>query len=399
MIGVAVTSAVPLMYGYIGWRLIIAARVASPWREMLWVVLVSLLLVLPLSALCRKFATSRLLNSLLWWIGYLSLGYLSIVFAMLFVRDLTVLAGDGVTKAYGLVRGLSLAAEPSGPIQGYRQILLSSPMNVVILLLAGILAGYGFHQARRHPRIVTVTVPIRNLPDDLEGLRIVQISDIHISHTTPRSFVHHIVAEVNRLEPDVVVFTGDLADDPPAAWLREKAAPLADVCAPLGSYFVTGNHEYGKGREAWVEEISKLGFHVLLNDHRILHRRTARMLLAGVIDYEAGRFNRGNVSSPERALAGAPPSDVKVLLAHQPRSVFDAARVGFDLQVSGHTHGGQFFPWHVLVRLQQPYLAGLHQYEHTWIYVSRGSGCWGPPLRLAAPSEITLLTLSKTGIA
>jgi predicted MPP superfamily phosphohydrolase len=187
----------------------------------------------------------------------------------------------------------------------------------------------------------------------------------------------------------LIALTGDVADGFPPA-LRHDVAPLAALHAPLGKYFVTGNHEYYWDAASWVRELEHLGFSALVNAHRLLRRGAARLLLAGVTDLSASGQVVGHASDPAAAVAGAPESDVRVLLAHQPKSAFAAHAVGFDLQLSGHTHGGQYFPFNLLVRLFQPFVAGLHRLEAMWLYVSRGTGYWGPPLRLGAPGEITL---------
>jgi uncharacterized protein len=256
---------------------------------------------------------------------------------------------------------------------------------------AGILGGVlvltvvGLVQARR-PRVVRVTVPIRDLPSGLAGLRIVQLSDLHVGPTIRRRFVEAVVDVANGLAPDLVAVTGDVADGL-VPELRDHVAPLARLRAPLGTFFVTGNHEYYWDPRGWIRELERLGVSVLSNEHRLLVRGNGRLLLAGVTDLSAG-------PDPQAAIAGAPASDVRVLLAHQPRSAYAARDAGFDLQLSGHTHGGQFFPFNLLVRLFQPFVAGLHRLEEMWLYVSRGTGYWGPPLRLGAPSEITLIELA-----
>ena len=267
-------------------------------------------------------------------------------------------------------------------------VLVAGFMPPAVLVAgAAVLTVAGLWGARRW-RVVRVDVPIADLPSDLEGLRIVQISDLHIGPTLKRDWVEGVVATANAAEPDLVVLTGDLADGFPPA-LRGDVAPLADLQAPLGKFFVTGNHEYYWDPVGWTGEAARLGFDVLANTHRLLQRGNGRLLLAGVPDRTA------HASDPAAALAGAPDSDVKVLLAHQPRSAYAARAAGFDLQLSGHTHGGQYFPFSLLVRLFQPFVAGLHRLEDMWLYVSRGTGYWGPPLRLGAPGEITVIELVR----
>jgi predicted MPP superfamily phosphohydrolase len=168
---------------------------------------------------------------------------------------------------------------------------------------------------------------------------------------------------------------------------------LKQISSGSGNFFVTGNHEYYSGVIEWIEEVKRLGFTVLLNEHVVITRGQARLLLAGVTDYRGGNFLPSHRSDPQKALNGALPADAKILLAHQPKNIFDAAQAGYDLQISGHTHGGQFFPWNLLVGFVQPYVSGLHTHQNTQIYVSRGTGYWGPPVRVGAPSEITLIKL------
>ena len=202
----------------------------------------------------------------------------------------------------------------------------------------------------------------------------------------------------------MVAITGDLVDGSVRRARRRRGAAGAACASRHGSYFVTGNHEYYSGAGAWVAELRRLGVRVLMNDHVVLRParagRPRLVVVAGVTDAGAHHYDPAQRSDPRAALAGAPPdAAVRVLLAHQPRSAPAAAAAGFDLQLSGHTHGGQFLPWNLLVRLQQPYVAGLHRLGRMWVYTSRGTGYWGPPKRLGAPSEITLLRLVAAGAA
>ena len=195
------------------------------------------------------------------------------------------------------------------------------------------------------------------------------------------------------LEADLIAVTGDLVDGS-VAHLAAHVAPLGRLMAPHGVYFVTGNHEYYSGERAWTQELRRLGLNVLINEHVLLDHRGAQLLVAGVTDYSAHRFDERQRSDPAVAIAGAPAGvGAKILLAHQPRSAPAAAAAGFDLQLSGHTHGGQFWPWNHFVRFQQPFTAGLHRLGRLWVYTSRGTGYWGPPKRFGAPAEITRIRL------
>jgi predicted MPP superfamily phosphohydrolase len=261
-------------------------------------------------------------------------------------------------------------------------------VTAVVLLVALAVVVLGALRAR-HPAIVRVKVPIVGLAPDLHGFRIVQLSDLHVSATVRRRFVERVVNATNGLHPHVIALTGDIADALPAT-VRDEVAPLARLRAEHGKFFVTGNHEYYWDAAGWLREVERLGFETLVNGHRLIERGDATLLMAGVTDYFAGGSHRSN---PTAAVAGAPRTDVRVLLAHQPVSAYAAQPVGFDLQISGHTHGGQFFPFNLLIRFFQPFVSGLHKLEDMWLYVSRGTGYWGPPVRLGARPEITLIEL------
>ncbi|RMG36397.1 MAG: metallophosphoesterase, partial [Methanobacteriota archaeon] len=205
-----------------------------------------------------------------------------------------------------------------------------------------------------------------------------------------------IVDIVNSLAADVLVFTGDLADGT-VAQLKEDVRPLAKLKAPHGCFFITGNHEYYSGVGAWLKEVERLGMKVLLNAHQVIEKGEGRLVIGGIPDPTGKQYSPEHIPNPSKAFSGAPSCDVSILLAHQPRSVFQAAEVGFDLMISGHTHGGQFFPWNFLVTLEQPYLSGMHRHKvkqgEGLVYVSRGTGYWGPPIRLGSRSEVTVFRL------
>jgi hypothetical protein len=252
----------------------------------------------------------------------------------------------------------------------------------------------GFANARRLPRIVDVDIPLKGLPPQLEEFTIVQISDIHVGSTIKGDYVRAIVERANALDADLIAITGDLVDGS-VERLAPDVAPLAKLTSRHGTHVVTGNHEYYSGATEWMVEFRRLGMHGLMNTHRVIEHDGAQLVIAGVTDYSAHFFDPDQRSDPKRALAGSPDGVPKILLAHQPRSAAAAAEAGFDLQLSGHTHGGQFWPWNHLVRLQQPYTAGLHRLGRLWVYTSRGTGYWGPPKRFGAPAEITRLRLVR----
>jgi len=287
-----------------------------------------------------------------------------------------------------------LALLPLGLVLAPAQFQSAQSLSAALVAGLGVLATVvGFVGARRRARVVEVEVPLRNLPPQLHGFSIAQISDVHVGATIRRTYVERIVEAVNALKPDMIALTGDFVDGP-VQELAPHTAPLSRLNAPHGAFFVTGNHEYYSGANAWTAEFRRLGLRVLLNEHEVIEHNGAPLVIAGVTDLSAHHFNPAQRSDPQAALAGAPSNAAaRILLAHQPRSADAAARAGFDLQLSGHTHGGQFWPWTLFVRFWQPFTAGLHRLNALWVYVSRGTGYWGIPNRFGAPSEITRLRL------
>ena len=245
--------------------------------------------------------------------------------------------------------------------------------------------------AKTH-EITEVQVTLAKLPRELDGFSIVQLSDLHIGGTIDRAFVADVVDQTNRLAPDLVALTGDLVDGRRAD-LAHHAVPLGGLRARHGAYAVTGNHEYYWGADPWIAHLSTLGLRYLRNQRVTIGEGDATFDLAGVDDHESHRY-AGHGEDLASATAGRAPQRALVLLAHQPRQVRRAQHHGVDLQLSGHTHGGQIWPWHYAVKLQQRgLLAGRYQFGDTQLYVTRGCGYWGPRLRVLAPLEITRVIL------
>jgi predicted MPP superfamily phosphohydrolase len=243
--------------------------------------------------------------------------------------------------------------------------------------------------------ITEVQVKLAKLPRALDGFSIVQLSDLHIGGTIDRAFVADVVDQTNRLSPDLVALTGDLVDGRRAD-LAHHAVPLNGLRARHGAYAVTGNHEYYWGADPWIAHLTSLGLRYLRNQRVTIGDGDASFELAGVDDHESHRY-AGHGEDLARATAGRDPSRALVLLAHQPRQVRRAQHHGVDLQLSGHTHGGQIWPWHYAVKIQQRgLLAGRYQFGDTQLYVTRGCGYWGPRLRVLAPLEITRVILRAT---
>jgi predicted MPP superfamily phosphohydrolase len=363
-----------LLHAYVGWRLIPALDFAPPLQWLIGAVLLTSWLLMPMALLARRIRRQPLSDRLA-WTGLLLMGLFSSLFVLTLLRDLLALPLWALSYAWplpGWLVPVSAAAVPA---------------------LAALFTLWGLRNARRTAQVVRVDVPIAQLPPALHGFSIAQISDVHVGPTIKRSYVQAIVERINALDADMVAVTGDLVDGS-VQELSSHVAPLAALTSRHGTFFVTGNHEYYSGAHAWVTELRRLGLRVLMNEHVLLRHGEASLALAGVPDFGAHHFDDAHRSDPHAAIAGAPAeAAVRVLLAHQPRSAAAAAQAGFHLQLSGHTHGGQFLPWNWLVRLQQPFTAGLNRWQQLWVYTSRGTGYWGPPKRLGAPSEITHLRL------
>jgi predicted MPP superfamily phosphohydrolase len=337
-----------------------------------------------LAGFLMRRAETRPGGDLMAWAGFLAMGLFSWLFVLSVIRDVLLVAGF-IASAFGDT------LSTSGRLQAFAT---TSAFAVPLLSLAALVVG--LVNARRLARVVTVDIALPGLPAALDGFTILQISDVHVGPTIKRRYVEAIVEAVNRQAPDVVAVTGDVVDGS-VALLGEHASPLARLQARHGVYLVTGNHEYYSGAHQWIAEFRRLGLTVLLNEHRILRHQGVELVLAGVTDFNAGQFDRSHASDPAAAMAGAPAdAAVRILLAHQPRSAAAAEAAGFDVQLSGHTHGGQFWPWNFFVPLQQPYVAGLHRRGRLQVYVSRGTGYWGPPMRIGARSEITRICLRRS---
>ena len=362
-----------LLHLYIGTRLLPDLPVGSGIRVG-GALLLGFSLGLMLAGLMARSLQSRSVADRVAAVGLLAMSLFSSLFVFTLLRDIVLL--------------VAVISVPAARVH-----VLQSATALLTVGLAALVTLVGFVGARRRARIVNIDVPLANLPPALVNFSIAQISDVHVGSTIKRPYVDAIVDAVNGLKADLIAVTGDLVDGS-VPDLARHIAPLGRLNARYGAFVVTGNHEYYSGERAWTAEFRRLGLHVLLNEHVVVRHQGAPLVVAGVTDYSAHHFDPAQRSDPVAALWGAPAdAGAKILLAHQPRSAAAAATAGFDLQLSGHTHGGQFWPWNLFVRFQQPFTAGLHRLNQLWVYISRGTGYWGPPNRFGAPSEITLLRL------
>lgn len=370
-----------LLHLYVGFRLVPALPgMVAPGLLALW--LLASLVLIPASFFGRR--ASGPVADRLSWAGMLALGVFSLLGVSTLLRDGVLLVAWALGQVPAVQAGTGAAVRA---VAGGATLQAASAWAVLGFTGLGTLAG--LVGARRRAPVRRVDIAVDGLPAALHGFTVAQITDVHVGPTVKRAYVQRIVDAVNTLQPDAVAITGDLVDGR-VADLRDDVAPLAGLRSRHGSFFVTGNHEYYSGAEDWVAALRGLGLQVLLNQHVVLQHGGARVVMAGVADWSAGHFVPGHRSDAQAAMAGAPAdAGLRLLLAHQPRSAAGAAEAGFDVQLSGHTHGGQIWPWGFFVRFQQPFTAGLDRLGRLQVYTSRGTGYWGPPLRLGAPSEIT----------
>lgn len=328
------------------------------------------ILWMPLSLWRRAARETSLLQRTLLWIAFGSMGILSFALVLLIARDLA---------------SFFVSAD-----------LRTPTASLTILAASASLFLIGFLSAQHGVRIRRVAVPIENLPPELAGLKIVQITDLHVGPTIRKRFVEKVVRLAAKADPDLIVVTGDLADGR-VQDLADQVAPLSGLRAPLGQYYVTGNHEYYWEGAGWIEKAKELGLSPVLNDHAIVRKDGKAFAIAGIPDPTAEHFGHPG-PDVERALAGIPGEAYpRIFLCHQPKYAAAAEKQGATLQISGHTHGGQFFPWTLVASWVHRFNSGLHRLQSMWIYVSRGTGYWGPPVRIGSPAELTLLELVAAG--
>lgn len=362
-----------LSWFYVWERLIETAKLADPLRQ---IVLGFFAIAYGLQAL--RWLLYRVKGDLSWLIGpaYFSFGLLSHLF-------LATLAKDVLYYVWWLAAPGSFALYENS---------VNSWVSYVIFFFCLAASLWGAQTAYEGPEVRRVRVDLRRDPESDKILRIAQISDLHVGPIIKKPYVENVVRMVNELEPDVICVTGDLGDGDPDA-LGADLAPLAKLKPKLGVYYSTGNHEYYWNVDRWVRAAKSLGFRVLFNDGVLLPGDGRPVWLAGVPDISANRIRKDHVHDPVAAARGAPEGSAKILLAHQPHSCDSAERAGFDLMLSGHTHGGQYAPFTWMVDWFNPYSKDLNKHHRMFVYVNVGTGFWGPPLRLGVVSEITLLEI------
>ncbi len=377
------TAVISLVMGMIHWllwnRLIYTAAWPAPWLNVLTGLLIFLGLLIPLTIMAMRW-TPRWVNQPLTWVAYSWLGF---VFYLFFLVVLT----NGVLGLINLLGILQLSPD--------HRLFLARVLSIGIGATSGFIGCWGIFNMARGFKIARIKVPIAHFPEKFSGYTIAQISDVHVGPTIGRDFVVAVVRETNALLPDLIVITGDLVDGS-VEQLRDQVEPLADLKAKDGVFFVTGNHEYYSGADAWITHLETLGIRVLRNEHVDI---AGIFDLAGVDDHRSAQILPHHGQDVGKAIKGREPSRPLVLLAHQPKAIKHAVAAGVDLQLSGHVHGGQMIPFNWLVHLDQPFISGLYRVGKTWIYVHSGTGYWGPPMRIGTTAEIALIELVSEEIA
>lgn len=373
---VVAAAVVVLMHLYVWKRLVADTSRTARWRRAGTVAAVALAVLV-----AATLTLSRVVDpdTARWfaWPGFVWFGVLFYLMVALLVLEL---------PRFALRR--TVATDES------RRLFLARSAAVVAGVAAVGVTGGGMVSALGPPQVRRAVVPIRRLDPAFAGFRIAVVSDIHLGPLLGRGHTERIVRMINETDADLVAMVGDLADGT-VAELGHAAEPLRDLVSREGAFFVTGNHEYYSGHQQWIAELERLGLGYLRNTRTALRRGAGRLDVAGITDVTGRAFD--DVPDLGAALAGRDAADPVVLLAHQPVQVSDAARERVDLQLSGHTHGGQLYPFHHIVGLAQPGVSGLSKVEDTWLYVSNGAGFWGPPVRVGAPPDISVLELTPGG--
>ncbi|MFC6089064.1 metallophosphoesterase [Saccharothrix lopnurensis] len=365
------------------------------------VVLVVLYVLMMAALSVTRLGTS--FDAVIGWPGYLWLAgayYLVLLLAVLEVPRLLLVRAARRQQPVPVTVGAEVsggapeavaAPVPEAPgVDPGRRLFIARSLAVAGGVAAAGVVGYGATQALGDPRINRVPIALGKLDPRLSGYRIAVVSDIHLGPLLGRSHTERLVRMINEQQVDLVAIVGDMVDGT-VERLGEAAAPLRDLTSTHGSFFVTGNHEYYSGAQPWLTELERLGVNPLRNERLAIERAGAAFDLAGVNDVNGESFD--DAPDYARALDGRDTSRPVVLLAHQPVQAREAAKHGVDLQLSGHTHGGQMFPFHLLVGLQQPVRSGLETVDGTQVYTSNGAGFWGPPVRVGAPPEIAVVEL------
>ncbi|GLP75259.1 metallophosphatase [Mycobacterium antarcticum] len=386
MFFVVLSTVLGLMHVYVWKRMVKDTTAAGPMRWLLTGLLIALAALL-IAALTLPDRLGYTASAWFAWPGYLWFGLIVYLFLSLLVLE----PAQWALRRWSAPEAPEAPEAPARPQGVNRRLFLARAGAVAAGAASAGVVGFGAANALGPPNVLHVPVRLRRIDPAFNGFRIAVVSDIHLGPLAGRAHTERIVRMINETEPDLIAIVGDLVDGT-VAELGSAAEPLRDLTSREGSFFVTGNHEYFvEDPSSWLRELERLGVQPLRNENTVIRRGAAAFDLAGVNDVAGA--SEGDPPDFDRALAGVDPSRPTVLLAHQPVQVTKAAERGVDLQLSGHTHGGQMWPFHYIVGAVQPALAGLSAVDDTQLYVTRGAGYWGPPVRVGAPPDISVISL------
>ena len=367
-----------IVYSYVGCRLLWPLDISSYYKTLLFALLV-ILYCLPIITFAFYF--NKIENNftrIIAWLGYTGLGTVTLLFFMQISVDVFLLLKTLIAK--------------KSHFDPQRRAFIGLSIKGIVGGLGAIGTAWGLYNAVKTPVIKKVEIPITDLPKSLQGLRMAQISDLHVGSMIGKDFISKVVEKIDKINPDILFFTGDAADGSVESY-GSHLESLGRIKPKYGKFFVTGNHEYYSDMNGWLRTIENLGFKILINESQNIIINGSTVMITGIPDRSGKYFSDFHKTDMKKAIGGMPNSDLKILLAHQPKDVEHAVKYNFHLQLSGHTHGGQFFPFSVLVQMAHPFLKGLHKRENTWIYINQGTGYWGPPMRIGTEPEITEIIL------
>ena len=367
-----------VLYAYVGLRFVMPLNILSSYKYLLCFTLI-VFYCFPIIVIILYFnKIENNLSTLIHWLGYTGLGFVSLLFFVQVGADVLLLLKSLLARGHNF--------DP------HRRAFLGLSAKTIVGGIAGLGSIWGIYNATKDPVIKRVEIEIDGLPESLKGFRMAQITDLHVGSMIGGNFVEKVSRKIKELNADMLFFTGDAADGSVQSY-GEHLKSLAEIHPKYGKYFVTGNHEYYSDMNGWLQLIEGLGFKILVNESQNIIVNDATIMITGIPDRGGGHFSSFHKTDMEKAVEGMKPSELKILLAHQPKDVEHAVKYGFDLQLSGHTHGGQYFPFSLLVQMAHPFIKGLHKRENTWIYINQGTGYWGPPLRIGTEPEISEFTL------
>jgi hypothetical protein len=371
---------------YTGLRLIKPSRLGFWARTVAWCCLCYAWGSIPAEGFLRHAGVESRTIDVIAFGGAVAFGVASLLLVLLLSRDSLLLLWHA--------RRVLPRRRPRPLHDASRRQFIQGASGTGVMALAGVFSGTAMYGAMRVPAVRDIQMPVHGLHPALDGYTVVQLSDLHVGAFLGVDWLEGVVERANAAGADLIAVTGDIVDGSPRH-LREQIEPLRRLQAPDGVFGVSGNHEYYSGISRWLPVLESLGLNMLENRSVRIRRGEASLLLGGVSDYAAHRFGRQYASDSRKAMLHGEDTDFKLLLAHQPASVFAAEKAGWNAMLCGHTHGGQVFPFMAVVSMVQPYLAGLYRHGAMQLYVSRGTGFWGPPFRLGAPAEISRVILRR----